>query len=335
MSVLVIAEAGVNHNGDIEIAKSLIDVAADARADIVKFQTFSADRQVTRNAKKAEYQIQTTDSNETQYKMLKKLELSINMHKELINYCKLKKIEFLSTGFDIESIDILESLGQRLFKIPSGEITNLPYLEYIGKLGKPIILSTGMSTLEEINKALNVLEACGTSKNMITVLHCTSSYPVPIEEVNLKAMQSIQKEFKIAVGYSDHSLGIEVPIAAVALGATVIEKHFTLDRNLLGPDHKASLEPSELKEMVKCIRKIEQSLGDGVKRIMPSEKNNKKIIRKSLVAIKEIKYGDIFSFENVSAKRPGNGISPMDWHKIIGRKSKRNYLIDDLIIDEA
>lgn len=335
MSVIVIAEAGVNHNGDIEIAKSLVDVAVDAKADIVKFQTFSAERQVTKNASKAAYQRETTTSDETQYSMLKKLELNVEMHVELISYCKSRNIEFLSTGFDIQSVDLLQNLGQRLFKIPSGEITNYSYLKHIGELRKPVILSTGMSDLHEIKSALDIFEKTGVPKNFITILHCTTSYPAPMIDVNLKAMQTIHKEFDVAVGYSDHTLGIEIPIAAVALGASIIEKHFTLDRNLYGPDHKSSLEPKELKEMVKAIRNIELALGDGVKQMMPSEKSNREIVRKSLVAIKEIKSGDVFSLDNVAAKRPGNGISPMNWNKIVGKKSKRNYLVDDLITDES
>ncbi|MTA51616.1 MAG: N-acetylneuraminate synthase [Actinobacteria bacterium] len=335
MSVIVIAEAGVNHNGDIKIAKSLVDVAVDAKADIVKFQTFSAERQVTKNASKAAYQRETTASDETQYSMLKKLELNVEMHVELISYCKSRNIEFLSTGFDIQSVDLLQNLGQRLFKIPSGEITNYSYLKHIGELRKPVILSTGMSDLNEIKSALDIFEKTGLPKNFITILHCTTSYPAPMIDVNLKAMQTIHKEFDVAVGYSDHTLGIEISIAAVALGASIIEKHFTLDRNLYGPDHKSSLEPKELKEMVKAIRNIELALGDGVKQMMPSEKSNRAIVRKSLVAIKEIKSGDVFSLDNVAAKRPGNGISPMNWNKIVGKKSKRNYLVDDLITDES
>lgn len=335
MSVIVIAEAGVNHNGNIKIAKSLVDVAVDAKADIVKFQTFSAERQVTKNASKAAYQRETTASDETQYSMLKKLELNVEMHVELISYCKSRNIEFLSTGFDIQSVDLLQNLGQRLFKIPSGEITNYSYLKHIGELRKPVILSTGMSDLNEIKSALDIFEKTGVPKNFITVLHCATSYPTPMIDVNLKAMQTIHKEFDVAVGYSDHTLGIEIPIAAVALGASIIEKHFTLDRNLYGPDHKSSLEPKELKEMVKAIRNIELALGDGVKQMMPSEKSNREIVRKSLVAIKQINSGDVFSLDNVAAKRPGTGISPMNWDQIVGKKSKRNYLVDDLITDES
>jgi N,N'-diacetyllegionaminate synthase len=335
MSVLIIAEAGVNHNGEIEIAKSLIDAAVESKVDIVKFQTFSADRQVTKNAGKAKYQIETTDKNETQHSMLKKLELSIEMHIELINHCKKRNIEFISTAFDIQSVNLLQSLGQRLFKIPSGEITNFPYLEHIGKIGKPIILSTGMSTLNEIRIALELLQKAGTSKNLITVLHCTTSYPVPMSDVNLLAMRTIKDEFEVKVGYSDHTLGIEIPIAAVALGASVIEKHFTLDRNLPGPDHKASLEPNELQEMIRTIRNVEQAMGDGIKKVMPSETENRDVVRKSMVAIKEIKKGEIFTSENLSTKRPGNGMSPMNWELIIGKSSKHNYEVDELIKDES
>jgi N,N'-diacetyllegionaminate synthase len=335
MGVLVIAEAGVNHNGDIEIAKKLIDVAADAKADIVKFQTFNADQQVTKSASKAEYQKITTNINESQHSMLKNLELSVEMHSELINHCKKRSIEFISTAFDIQSVNLLQSLGQRLFKIPSGEITNFPHLEHIGKIGKPIILSTGMSTLNEIKIALEILEKAGTSKKLITVLHCTTSYPVPMSDVNLLAMSTIKDEFEVKVGYSDHTLGIEIPIAAVALGASVIEKHFTLDRNLPGPDHKASLEPDELREMIKTIRNVEQAMGNGIKKVMPSETENRDIVRKSMVAIKEIKKGDIFTSENLSTKRPGNGMSPMNWNLIIGKSSKHNYEIDELIKDES
>lgn len=335
MSVLVIAEAGVNHNGDIEIAKTLIDVAADAKADIVKFQTFNADQQVTKSASKAEYQKITTNINESQHSMLKNLELSVEMHSELINHCKKRSIEFISTAFDIQSVNLLQSLGQRLFKIPSGEITNLPYLEHIGKIGKPIILSTGMSTLNEIKTALEILQKAGTSKSLITVLHCTTSYPVPTSDVNLLAMKTIKDEFEVEVGYSDHTLGIEIPIAAVALGASVIEKHFTLDRNLPGPDHQASLEPNELQEMIRTIRNVEQAMGDGIKEVMPSEAENRDIVRKSLVAIKRIKKGEIFTSENLSTKRPGNGISPLSWNLIIGKSSKNNYEIDELIKDES
>ena len=328
---LIIAEAGVNHNGDIELAKKLIDVAVNAGADFVKFQTFNADRLATHAAKKAEYQAQTTDRNETQHEMLRRLELTPAMHHELIAHCKMRKIGFFSTGFDIESVDFLASLGQNLFKIPSGELTNLPYLIHIGRLGKPIILSTGMSNMPEIESAIKALEQAGTLRSKITVLHCTTEYPTPMCDVNLRAMQSIQTELGVAIGYSDHTLGIEVAVAAVAVGATVIEKHFTLDRTLPGPDHKASLEPAELKTMVSSIRNIELAHGDGVKQLAPSEAKNILVARKSIVASKDIQIGERFSAENLTAKRPGTGISPMRWDEIIGLTANRNYAPDELI----
>ena len=328
---LIIAEAGVNHNGELGMAKQLIDVAAEAGADLVKFQTFNADRLVTQSARKADYQIVITDADETQYEMLHRLELSIDMHKELITHCDKRNIVFFSTGFDIESIDLLVSLGLNRFKIPSGEITNLPYLRHIGRFDKPVILSSGMATMDEIEMAVDVLEQAGTSRKNITVLHCTSEYPTPINEVNLTAMLSIQKAFNIEVGYSDHTSGIEVAIAAVALGATVIEKHFTLDRNLSGPDHKASLEPEELKSMVAAIRNIEVALGDGVKRPTPDEVKNKSVVRKSLMASLSIKKGEIFSSLNITTKRPGIGISPMRWDEVIGRAAPRDFAADELI----
>ena len=328
---LIIAEAGVNHNGDIELAKKLIDVAVNAGADFVKFQTFNADRLATHAAKKADYQAQTTDRNETQHEMLRRLELTPAMHHELIAYCKMRKMGFFSTGFDIESVDFLASLGQNLFKIPSGEITNLPYLRHIGRLGKPIILSTGMSNMPEIESAIKALEQAGTLRSKITVLHCTTEYPTPMCDVNLRAMQSIQIELGVAVGYSDHTLGIEVAVAAVAMGATVIEKHFTLDRTLPGPDHKASLEPTELKTMVSSIRNIELALGVGVKQLAPSEAKNILVARKSIVASKDIQIGERFSAENLTTKRPGTGISPMRWDEVIGLTANRNYASDELI----
>ena len=329
--ILIIAEAGVNHNGDLVLAKQLIDVAADAGADFVKFQTFSADRLVTREAKKSDYQSVTTGSEETQHQMLSRLELSANMHHELIAYCATRNIGFFSTGFDIESVDFLISLGINHFKIPSGEITNLPYLRHIGQFSKPVIISTGMATMADIKAAIDVLVQAGTTRSLITVLHCTTEYPTPISEVNLHAMQSIQTAFGVAVGYSDHTAGIEVAIAAAALGATVIEKHFTLDKSLPGPDHKASLEPDELKAMVSAIRNIEIALGDGIKRLTPSEADNKPVARKSLVASKAIKAGEVFSAENITIKRPGTGISPMNWDSVIGCKAARDFAIDELI----
>ena len=330
--ILIIAEAGVNHNGDLELAKKLIDAAAEAGANLVKFQTFTADRLSTSTTKKAAYQTKTTNSRESQHEMLRRLELSPGVHKELISYCEKRKIGFFSTAFDIESVDLLLSFGQNHFKIPSGEITNLPYLRHIGQLGRPVILSTGMATMEEIGSALQILENSGTPKKSITVLHCTTEYPTPIPEVNLRAMISIRDNFGVKVGYSDHTLGIEVAIAAVALGATVIEKHFTFDRNLPGPDHKASLEPEELKSMVAAIRNIEVALGDGIKRLTPSEARNKPVVRKSLVASQAIKAGEAFSAQNITTKRPGTGISPMRWNEVMGRTALRDFVADELIV---
>ena len=328
---LIIAEAGVNHNGDLELAKKLINVAAEAGADLVKFQTFTADRLVTSTAKKAAYQTQTTDNKESQHEMIRRLELTEDIHHELIAHCTVRNIGFFSTGFDIKSVDLLLSLGQDHFKIPSGEITNLPYLRHIGQLGRPVIFSTGMSTMDEIGSALRILENSGTPKKSITVLHCTTEYPTPMPEVNLRAMISIRDNFGVKVGYSDHTLGIEVAIAAVAMGATVIEKHFTLDRNLPGPDHKASLEPSELKSMVTAIRNIEIALGDGIKRPTTSEARNIADVRKSIVASTAIQVGEIFKIGNLSAKRPGTGISPMRFDEVLGKKARRNFAEGDVI----
>jgi N,N'-diacetyllegionaminate synthase len=329
--VLVIAEAGVNHNGRLDTAKQLVDVAAEAGADMVKFQTFSADRLVTTSADKAEYQNQTTDASESQHTMIRKLELSREMHEELIAYCRQCKIEFFSTGFDTQSIDMLIELGQKKFKIPSGEITNLPYLRHIGRYANPVILSTGMATLGEIESALEVLETSGTPRSQITVLHCNTEYPTPMIDVNLRAMFSIGEAFGVKIGYSDHTLGIEIPIAAIAMGATVIEKHFTLDRTLLGPDHKASLEPNEFKAMVQAIRNIEKALGDGIKRPSPSEAKNKPIARKSLISATAIRAGECFTEVNLAVKRPGTGISPMRWDEILGRTAIRDFEADELI----
>ena len=328
---LIIAEAGVNHNGSIDLAKQLIDIAADSGADIVKFQTFNAKRLVTHDAQKADYQNQTTDSEESQYEMLSRLELSYDMHSELIEYCKKRNIDFFSTGFDIESVDLLDKLGQDHFKIPSGEITNLLYLRHIGSMCKTIIISTGMATMGEIEAAIDVLEQAGTPRTMITVLHCTTEYPTPMAEVNLRAIQSISKAFGVESGYSDHTKGIEVAIAAVAMGASVIEKHFTIDRSLPGPDHQASLEPNELRNMVDAIRNIEVALGDGIKRLTQSEVRNKPIIRKSLVASQKIMKGEAFSEQNVTTKRPGTGISPMHFDEIVGCKAPRDFMADELI----
>jgi N,N'-diacetyllegionaminate synthase len=329
--VFIIAEAGVNHNGSIEVAKKMIEIAKECGVDAIKFQTFKAENLVSKNAKKAEYQQKNTNKNETQFEMIKKLELSFGDFKELKNYCEEIGIMFLSTPFDFESIDFLDNLGLEIFKIPSGEITNLPYLRKIGKLRKKVILSTGMADLGEIEDALDVLINAGTKRENITILHCNTEYPTPYEDVNLLAMNTIREAFKVNVGYSDHTLGIEVPIAAVALGAKVIEKHFTLDKNMLGPDHKASLEPNELKEMIKAIRNIEMALGNGIKKPSKSELKNKEIARKSIVAKKDIKKGEVFSEDNLTVKRPGNGISPMRWNEIIGKIANKNYKKDELI----
>jgi len=331
MSVFIIAEAGVNHNGSLELAKKLIDVAADAGADAVKFQTFKADKLVSRTAQKAQYQKQTTDASESQYEMIKKLELDEAAHHELIAYCKTKNILFLSTPFDHESIKLLNDLGMKIFKIPSGEITNLPYLRHIGSLCKEVILSTGMADLGEIEDTLDILVSSGTPKEQITVLHATTEYPCPIEDVNLRAMQTIASAFGIKVGYSDHTNGIEVPIAAVAMGASVIEKHFTLDCAMEGPDHKASLEPHELNAMVSAIRNIEKALGSGIKKPSPSEAKNISIARKSIVASGGISKGELLTAENITVKRPGNGISPMRLDEIIGTVALKDYQEDELI----
>jgi N,N'-diacetyllegionaminate synthase len=329
--VFIIAEVGVNHNGSIDIARKLIDVAKDAGANAIKFQTFKAEKLVSRFAPKAEYQKETTDKNESQLMMLKKLELNDNEHTELIKHCKEINVDFLSTPFDLESIDLLNHLGLEIFKIPSGEITNLPYLRKVGSLRKRVFMSTGMADMTEIRDALDVLIDAGTRKKDITVLQCNTEYPTPYEDVNLRAMLTIKKAFDVNIGYSDHSLGIEVPIAAVAMGATVIEKHLTLNKNMEGPDHKASIEPHELKSMVTAIKNIEKALGDGTKRPSPSELRNRPIARKSIVAAKDITSGEIFSVENITVKRPGTGISPMQWDRILGEKAKRDFREDELI----
>ena len=331
-NVFIIAEAGVNHNGSIELAKKMINVASECGADAIKFQTFKANKLVVKYAQKAEYQKQdASDKEENQYQMLKKLELDIDTHKELITYCKSKNIIFLSTPFDLGSVGLLADLGLQTFKIPSGEITNLPYLEKIGSLNKKVILSTGMANIGEIEDALSVLTSSGTQKENICVLHTNTEYPTPMCDVNLKAMQTIQNTFKVDVGYSDHTLGIEVDIAAVAMGASLIEKHFTLDKNMDGPDHKASLEPDELKSMIKAIRNIELALGDGIKRASPSEAKNKDTARKSIVATSNIIKGEEFGSENLSIKRPGSGISPMRWYELIGQVAQKDYQSDELI----
>jgi len=324
--VFIIAEAGVNHNGSVKLAKKLIDVAVEAGVDAVKFQTFKAEKLVSKNAKKATYQKENmNDSDDSQFNMLKKLELDLDTHNELIEYCNSKKIMFLSTPFDHDSIDMLNNLKLPIFKIPSGEITNLPYLRHIGSLKKEVILSTGMADIGEIEDALDVLVKAGTLKEHITVLHANTMYPTPMEDVNLKAMVTIGNTFDVAFGYSDHTLGIEVDIAAVAMGATVIEKHFTLDKTMDGPDHKASLEPSELIAMVRGIRNIELALGSSIKKPSESEKPNIAVARKSIVTSCQIKKGDTFTEDNLTIKRPGHGISPMLWDEYIGCISNKEY----------
>jgi N,N'-diacetyllegionaminate synthase len=330
--ILVIAEAGVNHNGDLEIARALVREASKAGADIVKFQTFKTESLVNRHARKADYQVaNTSDSSDTQFQMLKSLEIPGDWYEGLLSLCTECSISFLSTGFDIDSLDLLDSMGCERFKIPSGEITNLPYLRHIGSFGKPLILSTGMSTLGDIESAIEVLEDAGMKRKEITVLHCNTEYPTPMADVNLRAMNSIREALGVEVGYSDHTLGIEVPIAAAALGAKVIEKHLTLDRSLPGPDHRASLEPNEFAAMVKAIRNIEDALGDGIKRPSASESKNRPAARKSLVAASPIKRGESFSPSNLAVKRPGTGISPMRWDEVMGLPAKRDFSTDEPI----
>jgi N,N'-diacetyllegionaminate synthase len=331
-NTFIIAEAGVNHNGSLDLAYKLIDSAGESGADAIKFQSFKAQKLVSKFANKAEYQKVTTNKNETQYEMLKKLELDVDSHKELLDYCNKKEITFLSSPFDLDSIDLLNNLGLDIFKIPSGEITNLPYLLKIAQLNKEVILSTGMSDLGEIEDALDVIILNGTKRENITVLQCNTEYPTPYEDVNLNAMATIKKAFDVKVGFSDHTSGIEIPIAAVTLGAEVIEKHFTLDKKMDGPDHKASLEPSEFRFMVKAIRNVQEALGNGIKKPSTSETKNIKIARKSIVAIKSIKRGDLFSVENIGIKRPGNGISPMKWYEILGKRSPKDFNNDELLV---
>lgn len=325
----IIAEAGVNHNGDFELAKKMILESKKAGVDAIKFQTFKASNLVSSNAKKADYQMKSTDNKESQQDMLKKLELSFQEFWLLKEYASELNIDFISTPFDEESVDFLDTLNMPFWKIPSGEITNLPYLFKIAKTKKPIILSTGMCTLAEIGEALDIFG--DYNREDITLLHCNTEYPTPFEDVNLNAIKTLKERFHVKVGYSDHTQGIEVPIAAVALGAVVIEKHFTLDKSMPGPDHKASLEPDELKEMVKTIRNIEIALGNGEKYPSKSEKKNITVARKSIVAKKDIKKGEIFTETNITTKRPGNGISPMEWFKVIGSKATKDFSEDDLI----
>lgn len=330
-SVFIIAEAGVNHNGSKELAKKLIDAAVEAGADAVKFQTFKTENLVSKSAQKADYQKRTTSVEESQFEMIKKLELDVSVHKELVAYCQNKKIMFLSTPFDHDSIELLNELGLEIFKIPSGEITNLPYLRHIGRLNKQIVLSTGMANLGEIEAAIDVIIEAGSQRENITVLHANTEYPTPMQDVNLKAMQTLGQAFDLAYGYSDHTNGIEVPIAAVAMGAAVIEKHFTLDKTMDGPDHKASLEPHELTAMVRAIRNIERALGRSVKQPSLSEAKNKPIARKSIVAKTYIKQGEILTEQNLAVKRPGTGISPMRWDEMLGTHAQKDYKEDELI----
>lgn len=327
--IFIIAEAGVNHNGNIETAKKLVDVAVEAGADAVKFQTFKAENLVCRDARKADYQMETTDQAESQFDMLKKLELTSDMHEHLMKYCRQKGIMFLSTPFDIDSMHYLISLGVDIIKLPSGEITNYPLLREAGRTGKRVILSSGMSTLNEVREAVQVLKSNGSSD--VIVLHCNTEYPTPYADVNLRAMLTLKEKLNVPTGYSDHTQGIEIPIAAAAMGAVVIEKHFTLDKNMEGPDHKASLEPDELEAMIKAIRNIESALGDGQKEPSESEKRNIGIVRKSIVAKYDIEAGEFFSEDNLTTKRPGTGISPMQWDQVIGQRAKRKFQADELV----
>ena len=331
MSVFIIAEAGVNHNGSINVAKKLIDVASNAGADAVKFQTFKANDLVSKTAQKAGYQKETTDKKESQFDMIKKLELDAEAHKKLISYCNSKNIMFLSSPFDLDSIKLLNDLGLEIFKVPSGEITNLPYLRSIGRLNKKVILSTGMADIDEIKDAFDILISEGTQKENITILHANTMYPTPMEDVNLKAMLTIGSTFNTSIGYSDHTLGIEVDIAAVAMGASCIEKHFTLDSSMEGPDHRASLEPDELKSMVTAIRNIEVALGSSIKKPSNSERSNMQVVRKSIVAKTQIKQGDVLNDKNLTIKRPGNGTSPMKWDEVFGTNAVKNYNEDEII----
>jgi len=331
MKTLIIAEAGVNHNGKISIAKKLIKIAAKSGADIVKFQTFTAKNTHTKNAKKTNYLKKSTNKKQSFYSVIKNLELSAKDQIKLKKECRLNKIEFLSTAFDIDSIKLVNRIGVKRFKIPSGEINNLPYLRFIGQFNKKIILSTGMSSFQEIQKAIKILINSGTNKKKITVLQCNTEYPTPYHDVNLRVMEVIRKKLKVDVGYSDHTSGIETPIAAVALGAKIIEKHFTISRKMIGPDHSASIEPDELGAMIKSIRNIEKTLGKGIKKLTTSEHKNLKNVRKSIVAKTNIKKGEKFSEKNITVKRPAKGLSPMKWDSVIGKISKKNYKIDNFI----
>lgn len=329
--VFIIAEAGVNHNGSLKTAKKMVDVAVASGVDAIKFQTFNAKSVVSKFAPKAGYQLRATDKSESQLKMIKKLELSLSALKELLQYCGKRKIAFLSSAFDLESIDSLARLGLKIFKVPSGEITNLPYLRKIGSLRKKIIVATGMADLKEVRTALDILVKSGTEQENIVVLHCNTEYPTPFEDANLLAMLTIRDGLRVRVGYSDHTLGIEAGIAAAALGASVIEKHFTLNKNMPGPDHKASLNPKELESLVISIRNIEKALGSGVKKPSPSEIANISVVRKSIVAVRGIKKGELFNKNNITVKRPGTGITPMKWDKVLGKTAKKDFYKDELI----
>ena len=330
--IFIIAEAGVNHNGSMENALKMIAIAADAGVDAVKFQLFKAENVVTKDAPKAEYQIENSGDNESQFEMLTKLELNGDSQRELFTYCNAKGVEFITSAFDLDGLDVVYKLGVSCFKIPSGEITNRPYMEKVGGYNKAVILSTGMCEMDEIQEAINVLIESGTEKEKITVLHCNTEYPTPFRDVNLKAMCTIGEEFGVKIGYSDHTEGVEVCTAAVALGAEVIEKHFTLDKSMEGPDHAASLNPKELRTLVKSVRNIEESLGDGIKRPSDSEKKNIPIARKSIVAKKIIARGEILSPKNITVKRPGTGINPMKWHEVIGSIAIKNFNKDEFIV---
>ena len=330
---IIIAEAGVNHNGSIELAKQLVDKAVEAGVDYIKFQTFKASKLVTKAAKQAEYQQKNIGKGgDSQFQMLKKLELSAEDHEVLIAYCNEKGVKFFSTAFDFDSIEYLHSLNLGLWKIPSGEVTNYPFLKRVAAYNEKTILSTGMCDMEDVRAAVDALYKNGLSRENLILLHCNTEYPTPFEDVNLKAMDALRKEFGVEVGYSDHTKGIEVPIAAVALGATVIEKHFTLDRNMEGPDHKASLEPDELKAMVSAVRNIEKAVGgDGTKHVSESERKNIAIARKSIIAARDIKAGEVFTEQNLTVKRPGSGISPMRWEEVLGKTAVRDFIEDELI----
>ncbi len=330
-TVFIIAEAGVNHNGDMALAKRLVEAAAAAGADAVKFQSFVAENLVTRSARQAAYQVANTGAEEGQYAMLKRLELTPEQHRVLKSHCANVGVRFMSTAFDDDSIDLLKSIGSLPWKIPSGEITNLPYLRRVGSFNEETILSTGMAELHEVIQAVDVLEAAGTHRSKISLLHCTTDYPAPFGDVNLRAMATMQQALNLRVGYSDHTEGIEVACAAVALGANIIEKHFTVDRNLPGPDHKASLEPRDFEILVRSIRNLETALGDGVKRPSASELRNRSCARKSIVAARPIRTGEIFTEDNLTTKRPGTGLSPMRWHAVIGMRADREYEVDAAI----